>query len=118
MILLWLAVAALSVLAVLFVAAPLLSRRHRAAPSRRQLDLRIYREQLAEVDRDVERGLLRDSEAEAARTEVKRRILAVGDSTEDPRRKRQRGQGTGRRAGVWLSGSSGWPRPLPRSGCT
>ncbi len=83
MILLWLAVAALSVLAVLFVAAPLLSRRHRAAPSRRQLDLRIYREQLAEVDRDVERGLLRDSEAEAARTEVKRRILAVGDRTED-----------------------------------
>lgn len=78
MTLLWLAVAALSVLALLLVAAPLLSRRRRTRPSRRQLDLGIYREQLAEVDRDVERGLLGETEAEAARTEVKRRILAAG----------------------------------------
>ncbi|MBL8658348.1 MAG: c-type cytochrome biogenesis protein CcmI [Rhodospirillales bacterium] len=82
MTLLWLAVAALSVLAVLLVAAPLLSRRRRSPPSRRQLDLGIYREQLAEVDRDVERGLLGENEAEAARTEVKRRILAAGAGAE------------------------------------
>lgn len=79
---LWLAMAALSAAAVLFVAAPLLSRRRRGAPSRRQLDLRIYREQLAEVDRDVERGLLGAGDAEAARTEVKRRILAVGEDAD------------------------------------
>lgn len=73
---LWLGVAALSVLTVLLVGAPLL-RRARAAASRAEADLRVYRAQLAEVDRDVERGLLAAGEAEAARTEVKRRMLAA-----------------------------------------
>ncbi len=74
---LWLAVAALSGLTLLLVAAPLLLRRTGARSSRRDADLRVYRAQLAEVDRDVERGLLAPAEAEAARTEVKRRMLAV-----------------------------------------
>lgn len=82
MIWLWFAVAALSVFAALSVAVPLLSRRPIRAPSRRQLDLRIYREQLAEVDRDVERGLLGAGEAEAARTEVKRRMLAAAEGAD------------------------------------
>jgi cytochrome c-type biogenesis protein CcmH len=76
-IMLWLAIAALSVLTMLLIISPLAARRRSAQASRRQLDLRLYREQLAEVDRDVERGLLRAEEAEAARTEVKRRMLAV-----------------------------------------
>jgi cytochrome c-type biogenesis protein CcmH len=74
---LWLAVAALSLLTVLLVAAPLLRRRAGAAASRAEADLRVYLAQLAEVDRDVERGLLAATEAEAARTEVKRRMLAA-----------------------------------------
>lgn len=74
---LWLAVAALSVLTVLLVAAPLLVRRAHAAASRAEADLRVYRAQLAEVDRDIERGLLAAGEADAARTEVKRRMLAA-----------------------------------------
>lgn len=77
MALLWLAVSGLSLLTVLLVAAPLFRRRTHAAASRAQADLRVYRAQLAEVDRDVERGLLAGSEAEAARTEVKRRMLAA-----------------------------------------
>lgn len=77
MALLWLAVSGLSLLTVLLVAAPLFRRRTHAAASRAEADLRVYRAQLAEVDRDVERGLLAGSEAEAARTEVKRRMLAA-----------------------------------------
>jgi cytochrome c-type biogenesis protein CcmH len=80
---LWLAVSALSLLTVLLVAAPLLRRRACTAASRAEADLRVYRAQLAEVDRDVERGLLAASEAEAARTEVKRRMLAAAGEAGD-----------------------------------
>ncbi|MEJ6394916.1 c-type cytochrome biogenesis protein CcmI [Gymnodinialimonas sp. 2305UL16-5] len=38
-------------------------------------DLRVYRDQLAEIDRDVARGIVTEDEAERARTEVSRRIL-------------------------------------------
>jgi cytochrome c-type biogenesis protein CcmH len=41
-------------------------------------DTQFYREQLAEIDRDVERGLLSPAEAEAARAEAARRLLRVG----------------------------------------
>lgn len=37
----------------------------------------IYREQLAEVDRDLERGVLDSAEAERTRTEIARRLLAA-----------------------------------------
>ena len=40
-------------------------------------DLRVYRDQLSEVDRDVARGVLNDTDAERVRTEISRRILAV-----------------------------------------
>jgi cytochrome c-type biogenesis protein CcmH len=38
-------------------------------------DLQVYRDQLKEVDRDLERGILTEAEAARARTEVSRRIL-------------------------------------------
>ncbi len=38
-------------------------------------DLAVYRDQLAEVDRDAARGVIDRSEAERARTEISRRIL-------------------------------------------
>ncbi|GAA3875265.1 c-type cytochrome biogenesis protein CcmI [Celeribacter arenosi] len=37
--------------------------------------LRVYRDQLAEVDRDLARGVLGQADAERARTEISRRIL-------------------------------------------
>ncbi len=39
------------------------------------LDLPIYRDQLAEVDRDIARGVLSEAEAARLRTEVSRRLL-------------------------------------------
>lgn len=38
-------------------------------------DLRVYREQLAEVDRDLARGVITEEEASRIRTEVSRRVL-------------------------------------------
>ena len=40
-------------------------------------DLRVYRDQLREVERDLARGVLAEADAERARTEVSRRILAA-----------------------------------------
>ncbi|MBO6577749.1 MAG: c-type cytochrome biogenesis protein CcmI [Thalassospira sp.] len=40
-------------------------------------DLAVYRDQLSEIDRDIERGVLSAEQADAARTEVQRRILAA-----------------------------------------
>ncbi|MQQ06844.1 c-type cytochrome biogenesis protein CcmI [Epibacterium sp. SM1979] len=40
-------------------------------------DLRLYRQQLKEVDRDLARGVIQESDAERIRTEVSRRILAA-----------------------------------------
>lgn len=41
-------------------------------------DLEVYRDQLAELDRDVARGLIQPAEAEEARAEIGRRILRLG----------------------------------------
>jgi len=40
----------------------------------------IYRDQLEEVDRDVVRGVIAESEAGAARTEIARRLIRAGET--------------------------------------
>jgi cytochrome c-type biogenesis protein CcmH len=44
----------------------------------------VYQDQLAEIDRDVTAGLIGSSEAEAARVEISRRLLAAVDNQRDP----------------------------------
>ena len=53
-----------------------------AAPTGAE-DLIIYRDQLAEVDRDLVRGVLPPEEAGRLRIEVQRRILEAGRSQPD-----------------------------------
>ncbi|HEX9556759.1 MAG TPA: c-type cytochrome biogenesis protein CcmI, partial [Reyranella sp.] len=54
--------------------------RARSTPSNRfDGELLIYRDQLAEIERERAAGTLPESEAAAARIEVERRILAAGD---------------------------------------
>lgn len=67
-------------LAILLV--PLLRRRGKAA-SRAEYDLTVYKDQLAEVERELERGTLSADQAEAARIEIQRRILAAADEAGD-----------------------------------
>ncbi|MEX2455468.1 MAG: c-type cytochrome biogenesis protein CcmI [Rhodospirillaceae bacterium] len=84
--------AAMAALAIAVVAVPLL-RAGRRAPSRAAHELEIYRDQLDEVGRDIGRGLITPEQAEAARTEIGRRILALdgaaggrGEAADTPRR--------------------------------
>src|SRR5258706_11939646 len=44
----------------------------------------VYKDQLTEIDRDVAAGLIGSSEAEAARVEISRRLLAAADNQRDP----------------------------------
>jgi cytochrome c-type biogenesis protein CcmH len=75
----WLVIGAMTAAAVLAVLVPLL--RPRAADSARaDHDLEVYRDQLGELDRDLERGLVGADEAAAAQLEIERRMLAAADA--------------------------------------
>jgi len=78
---LWLAVMAMIAGTVGLLLMPLM-RRPAAAPARAAFDAAVYRDQLDEVERDVERGLLTFEQADAARTEIQRRLLAAADEAE------------------------------------
>lgn len=56
--------------------------RGRAAESRDVKDMRLYRDQLAEVERDLERGVVGIAEAEGAKAEISRRIIAAAGRSE------------------------------------
>jgi cytochrome c-type biogenesis protein CcmH len=74
----------LTSLAVAMLLVPLLLRRGGGA-SRDAYNLAVYRDQMAELDRDIGRGVLTAEQAEAARAEIGRRILALNpDNTEKP----------------------------------
>lgn len=59
-----------------------LGPRRGASGGRARSDLRVYQDQLAEVEADAARGLLGGEEAQAARVEVKRRMLAAAEALE------------------------------------
>ena len=79
----WLVCGILSFVAVVVIVRPLHSGA-RPNDDTKASALAIYRDQLAEIQRDKDRGLLSDSEAEAAEQEVSRRLLAAADSLERP----------------------------------
>ncbi|CCG42515.1 c-type cytochrome biogenesis protein CcmI [Magnetospirillum molischianum] len=75
----WVLFGGLTALAMLGLLMPLL-RPAVAAVSRSAYDMVVYRDQLDEISRDIERGLLSPDQAEAARTEIKRRMLIAGET--------------------------------------
>ena len=76
---LWLVFALMTAAAIFAVLWPL-SRR---TPLRRGSDIAVYRDQLEEVSRDRAAGLIGEAEAEAARVEVSRRLIAAADAAAD-----------------------------------
>lgn len=72
----WVISAVLSLVVALLLARSLLSRSSDPAPAE-ALDVALYRDQLAEIDRDLARGTLPEDEAARTRTEVSRRLLAA-----------------------------------------
>ena len=76
---LWVLLAAIVVGATVAVLIPLLVR-HRPARPRARHDVEIYRDQLAEIERDRARGLISEDLVETARTEIGRRLLSAEDA--------------------------------------
>lgn len=72
----WLFLALLTIAASLAVLLPLARRPQAHVPAAAH-DLEVYRDQLAEIDRDRQRGLIGESEAEEARAEIGRRMIKL-----------------------------------------
>ncbi len=91
----WVLCAVLTAAVLYFVTRPLSAPA--AGPSAvdryRASDLAVYRDQLSEVEADRARGLLSDAEAEAARVEISRRLLARAQSGEEAAEGRSRARG-------------------------
>src|SRR3954453_10215726 len=73
---LWLVLALMTAAAIFAVLWPLGRVRATAAAGN---DIAVYRDQLEEIARDRAAGLIGEAEAEAARVEVSRRLIAAGD---------------------------------------
>lgn len=77
---LWLVFALMTAAAVLAVLWPL-SRR--GVSQRGGSDLAVYRDQLDEITRDRDAGLIGEAEAQAAKVEVSRRLITAADSPDN-----------------------------------
>jgi cytochrome c-type biogenesis protein CcmH len=67
-----------------------------SAPSDRSRDMQVYRDQLAEVDRDLARGTLDAAEGQRLRAEIARRLLEAD-------RKQQAGAAAPGKTGGWIA---------------
>lgn len=81
--LIWALFAVMTAAAVLLVLLPVLRRPAPAASGEVGGEVSVYRDQLAEIDRDLESGLVGPVEAEAARAEIGRRILRASRAGSD-----------------------------------
>jgi cytochrome c-type biogenesis protein CcmH len=77
MILFWIIAGVLTLAAAVVLAAPLFDTRK--FKSEDAFALEVYRDQLAELTRDEQRGLLTAEQAKAAQIEIERRILALDE---------------------------------------
>lgn len=77
--LLWIAFAALTAVVLTFLLWPMV-RRDRQENARAEYDLNVYRDQLRELERDADAGLIGPLEADAARAEISRRMLSADAS--------------------------------------
>jgi len=80
----WLFAAVLTVLLVLALARPLATRL--SSDPAAESAVRIYKDQLSEIAADEARGLLGKAEAESARIEISRRLLAAATEADNDRR--------------------------------
>jgi len=84
MIAFWSIVAGLTAVTLAFLIMPLLRKpkSDAAMPGRADFDLTVYKDQLAELDRDLARGVLTDDQVQAARIEIERRMLSTDEPAE------------------------------------
>jgi cytochrome c-type biogenesis protein CcmH len=77
---LWFVFALMTAAAIFAVLWPL---GRRGQPQKDGSEAAVYKDQLTEIDRDVAAGLIGSSEAQAARVEISRRLLAAADNQRD-----------------------------------
>ncbi|NNF78720.1 MAG: c-type cytochrome biogenesis protein CcmI [Rhizobiales bacterium] len=75
----WTAVAGAAIIVILLVLRPLL-RGASEAQGEHTPEVDIYKDQLAEVEQDIARGVISEADAEAAKTEIARRLLAAAEA--------------------------------------
>ncbi len=75
---LWIALSVMTAAAVALLVVPMW-RARRGLATRGALGIEVYRDQLGDLERDLDRGLLSAEEADAARLEIERRLLAAAD---------------------------------------
>ncbi|WJS83451.1 c-type cytochrome biogenesis protein CcmI [Paracoccus sp. TOH] len=92
----WMICAALAGVVAIAIAAPLLRRQGAGAEPAAAYDLRVYRDQLREVGRDLERGVIDQADAERLRIEIGRKVLAADRALE-------RAGGARRAPGGWAA---------------
>ena len=74
---LWLILTIMTSAAAVWLSAPLIRRFDRPRGADAAGDIEVYRDQLQEVERELGDGLIDEAQAETARIEIKRRILAA-----------------------------------------
>lgn len=81
----WSVAAAITILVALVLMRAVLRGAQRDTASRAASDMEVYRAQLAEVDRDVARGVIAKDDAERVHAEIARRLIAAdkAQKTED-----------------------------------
>lgn len=77
-VLVWVVFAVLTAIAAIAVLLPY-ARARREASDLGGSDAEVYKDQLSEIDKDLERGALSEAEAESARLEISRRLLKASD---------------------------------------
>jgi len=96
--LLWICFAVLTATVVGLLVLPLMREAERVGGAP-EAELAVYRDQLREIEADRERGLVGDSEAEAARAELARRLIKQAEAKE---------QGSGANATPTVAAASRW----------
>jgi cytochrome c-type biogenesis protein CcmH len=79
----WILIALLTGAAALAVLVPLSRNRNALADKSSSADEAVYRDQLEAIEGELRRGLIDEEAAEAARTEVARRLLSAHDKNEE-----------------------------------
>jgi cytochrome c-type biogenesis protein CcmH len=81
--LLWIIFSGLTAVLLAFILRPLAQGATSASADDAAFDMAVYRDQLAELERETEEGLIPPREAETARTEIARRLLKADDKAHE-----------------------------------
>lgn len=106
---LWVFAAVLTALCVAVLLHGLLKSRG-ADAARAEFDLTVYKDQLAEIERDLDRGLLNETQASSARLEIERRMLATAAKNDGAQQQAETDKAGG--SNRWLAGLLATSVPL------